>query len=150
MWGPATKPTTPPATKPTGPPTRAPEAAPSAPSNTRSPAPAAVGANSAAATNADAMTCLMIFLPVGGHTCTRTHAARQMSDVRGQNPNGRPLTAGVCPPTSRRLQLSECSPPPFVRLIKQPPARLKLRQRLPEPIEIFRRDALRRGRSHGS
>src|SRR5229473_3244357 len=94
MWGPATNPTTPPATKPTGPPTRAPEAAPSAPSNTRSPAPAAVGANSAAATNADAMTCLMIFLPVGGHTiyphppwmtdvgCQRAESERASSDSR--------------------------------------------------------------------
>ena len=39
---------------------------------------------------------------------------------------------------------------PLVRPIKQPPARLKLRKRLLEPVEIFRRDALRRRRSYGS
>jgi hypothetical protein len=61
------------------------------------------------------------------------------------------------PPSSRkrregvyRPSLGERSPPPFVRLIKQPPARLKLCKRLLEPVEIFRRDAVRRRRSDGS
>src|SRR6266481_6209984 len=58
------------------------------------------------------------------------------------------------PSNIRHLSSDIChlgsSPPPFIRLIEHPPARLKLRERLLEPIEIFRRNALRRRCSYGN
>jgi hypothetical protein len=48
------------------------------------------------------------------------------------------LHAVVC------LQGASRSPPPFIHLVKHPPAGLKLRKRILEPIEIDSREALRR------